>query len=111
MIPLCIQMLATYLKFFLSSSFEKKSDLSDFTTKCDFSLNYLRNLLEFFKCMGESYAIHIKPVSFCDFQITLENGNFDRWKGRNCTFSLTILEEIVCYFSYPSPSLILLMRE
>ena len=58
-IPLYIQMLATYLKFFSVFQFWKNSDFSDFTQKCNFSVNHLRNLLELFKCMGGSHIHHI----------------------------------------------------
>ena len=39
MIPLCIQMMATYLKFFYIFQFWNNSDFSDFTQKCNFSGN------------------------------------------------------------------------
>ena len=59
MIPLCIQMVATYLKFFYIVRFWNNSDFSDFTQKCNFSGNFSRNLFKFFKCMGESHIHHI----------------------------------------------------
>ena len=43
MIPLCIQMVATYLKFFYIFQFWNNSDFSDFTQKCNFSRNLSRN--------------------------------------------------------------------
>ena len=59
MIPLCIQMVATYLKFFYIFQFWYNSDFSDFTQKCNFSVNFSRNWFKFFKCMGESHIHHI----------------------------------------------------
>ena len=78
MIPLCIQMVATYLKFFSVLQFCNNSDFSEFTQKCNFSVNFSRNWLNYFRCMeGKSYTTYIKWVLSCDFQITLENGNLD----------------------------------
>ena len=57
MIPLCIQMLATYLNF-LSSSFEIIQILV-IVPKNAISLNYIRNRLKHFMCMGGSYMKHI----------------------------------------------------
>ena len=57
MIPLCIQMLATYLKFFYILQFWNNSDFSHFTPKCNFSVNFSQNWFKFFKCMG--YVIYI----------------------------------------------------
>ena len=59
MIPLCIQMVATYLKFFYIFRFWNNSDFSDFTQKCNFSGNFSRNWFKFFRCMGESHIHHI----------------------------------------------------
>ena len=59
MIPLCIQMVATYLKFFYIFQFWNNSDFSDFTQKCNFSGNFSRNWFKFFRCMGESHIHHI----------------------------------------------------
>ena len=43
MIPLYIQMVATYLKFFYIFQFWNNSDFSDFTQKCNFSGNLAQN--------------------------------------------------------------------
>ena len=59
MIPLCIQMVATYLKFFYYFQFWNNSDLNDFTQKCNFSRNLSRNWFKFFKCMGGCHIHHI----------------------------------------------------
>ena len=59
MIPLCIQMVAMYLKFFYTFQFWNNSDFSDFTQKCNFSGHFSRNWFKFFKCMGESHIHHI----------------------------------------------------
>ena len=59
MIPLCMQMVATYLNFFYIFQFWNNSDFSDFTQKCNFSGNFSRNWFKFFKCMGESHIHHI----------------------------------------------------
>ena len=76
MIPLCVQMLTMYLKFF--SQFWNNSDFSDFTPKCNFSVNFSRNWLNFFEVYGgKSYTTYIKRVLSCDLQITLENRNLD----------------------------------
>ena len=58
MIPLWIQMVATYLKFFYIFQFWNNADFSDFTQKW----NFYGNLS-------------------CDFQITPANGNIDRGSG------------------------------
>ena len=76
MIPLCIQMLATYLKFFSVFQFWNNSDFSDFTQKCNFSVNY-EIVYNFLSVWGKSYTSYIKRVLSCDFQITLENRNVD----------------------------------
>ena len=44
-------MLATYLKFFSDFHFWNNPDLSDFTYKCNFPVNYLRDWLKHFKCV------------------------------------------------------------
>ena len=61
MIPLYIQMLVKYLKFFYVFQFWKNSDFSDFTQKCNFSVNYLGNLLKFLTCMGG--GSHMQNIS------------------------------------------------
>ena len=58
MIPLCIQMVATYLKFFLVFQFCNNSDFSDFTPKCNFS-EFFTKLVIIFKCMRVSHIQHI----------------------------------------------------
>ena len=75
MIPLCIQMVVTNLKFFYYVYFQfwNNSDFSDFTQKCNFSRNLSRNWFKFFMCMGMSYTSYIKRVLSYDFQITPEN--------------------------------------
>ena len=104
MIPLCIQMVATYLKLFYYFQFWNNSDFSDFTPKCNFSGNLSRNWFKFFKCMGGmSYTSYIKRVLSCDFQITSENGNIDGGGG--------FWKKIVYYFSLPASSPALLMLE
>ena len=57
MIPLCIQMLATYLKFFSDFQFLNNSEFSDFTQKCNFSVNYSWNCLKIGQCMGDVICI------------------------------------------------------
>ena len=59
MIPLCIQVVATYLKFFYYFQFWNNSDFSDFTQNCNFSGNLSRNWFKFYKCMGECHIHHI----------------------------------------------------
>ena len=80
-ISLCIQMVATYLKFFYYFQFLNNSDFSDFTQKCNFSGNLSRNLFKFLSVWGMSYTSYIKQVLSCDFQITPENGNIDGGGG------------------------------
>ena len=70
MIPLCIQMLATYLKYFSVFQFWNNSDFSDFTQKCNFSVNFSRNWLTYFKCMGRS---HIQHISNGFYQVTFRS--------------------------------------
>ena len=102
MIPLYIQMVATYLKIFYIFQFWNNSDFSDFTQKCNFSGNFSQNWFKFFKYEGKSHSSYIKRVLSCDFQITSENGNIDGG-GR-------ILKEN-CYFSLPASPPTLLMLE
>ena len=104
MIPLCIQMVATYLKYFYIFHFWKNSDFSDFTQKMQFLWEFITKLVQFFlNVWGMSYTSYIKWVLSCDFQITPANGNIDGggvfWK------------KIVCYFSLPASSPALLMLE
>ena len=72
-----------------------------------FSIFYLF-IFFFFLGGGGSYTKYIKRVLSCDFQITLKNGNIDGGSGE-CYFILTILK-IVCYFSYPSTSTLLVLE-
>ena len=74
------------------------------TQKCNFSVNFSRNWLNFFSF----FTTYIKRVLSSDFQITLKNGNIDGGGGE-CYFILTILK-IVCYFSYPSTSTLLMLE-
>ena len=72
--------------------FWNNSDFSDFTQKCNFSVNYLRNWIQCLKCLEGSHMQHISN-RFSDVTfIILENGNIDGG-GRECHFSLTILNE------------------
>ena len=85
MIPLCIQMVTTYLQFFYYFQFWNDSDFSDFTTK----------FVQIFQVYGGMpYTSYIIRVLSCDFQITSENGNIDGGGG--------FLKKIVCYFSLPA---------
>ena len=111
MIPLCLQMVATYLKFFSIFQFCNNSDFSDFTQKCNFSIFFTKLVKFCLMYWGKSYTTYIKQVLSCDFQIILENGNLDGGGGENVISHWQLWKKIVCYFSYPSTSLILLMLE
>ena len=52
-------MLAMNLEFFSIFQFCNNSDFSDFTPKCNFSVNYSRNWLKLFMCIGGSHMQHI----------------------------------------------------
>ena len=63
MIPLCIQMVANYLKFFSVFQYCNNSDFSDFTPKCNFSVNFSQKLLNILSEWGK--VIHnIYQTSF-----------------------------------------------
>ena len=68
-IPLCIHMLATYLKF--STSSRNNSDFIDFTQKCNFSVNFSKN----FKCMRGSHKHQLSNGFY--HQITIKKRNID----------------------------------
>ena len=51
-------MLATYLKFVSIFQFINNSDFSDFSQKCNFSVNYSRSWLKKIKCMGGNHIQH-----------------------------------------------------
>ena len=104
MIPLYIQMVATYLKFFYIIQFWNNADFRDFTPKCNFSGNFSWNWFKFFKSMGESHIhniskgfYHVTSRSPLKMEIQMEGGGF--WK------------KIVCYFSLPASPPTLLMLE
>ena len=80
MIPLCIQMVATYLKFFYIFQFWNNSDFSDFTQKCNFSGNFSRNWFKFFKCMGESLYIIYQTGFIMWLPDPLRKWKY-RWRG------------------------------
>ena len=46
MVPLSIVIVATYLYLSTTAHFKKNSDFSDFTQKCNFSVNYKVNCLK-----------------------------------------------------------------
>ena len=87
MIPLYVQMLATYIwKFWIDS------DFSDFTQKCNFSVIYSWNWLKFLSVLegGGSYTSYIKRVLSCDFQISPKWKYW--WRGRRMQFLIDNFE-------------------
>ena len=80
MIPLCIQMVATYLKFFYIFQFWNNSDFSDFTQKCNFSGNFSRNWFKFFKCMGKVIYIIYQTGFIMWLPDPLRKWKY-RWRG------------------------------
>ena len=92
MILLCIQMVTTYLKFFSVFQFWNNSDFSEFTEKCNFSVNF-DEIVNFFKCMGgggESYTTYIKRVLWqhiWNFSQFWNNSDFSDFTQK-CNFSV-----------------------
>ena len=58
LIPLCTQMLVTYLIIFSVFQFLDNSHFSDFIQNCNFSVNYIRNCFNFLVYRG-SHMQHI----------------------------------------------------
>ena len=110
-ITLCIQMVATYLKFFYIFQLWKNSDLSDFAQKCNFSGNLSRSKFKFFECMGGGGVIYIiYQTGFITWLSDHPRKWKYRWRGRilkeNCLllhftsiFSCTIdarITKLIC---------------
>ena len=82
MIPLCIQMVAKYLKFFSVFQFCNNSDFSDFTPKCNFSVNFSQNLLNILSEWGGGGVIHnIYQTSFIKWLSDHPQKWKYRWRG------------------------------
>ena len=104
-------MVETYLKIFSVFQFWNDSDFSDFTQKCNFSVNFTRNWLNILKCIGG--VIYIIYQTGCIMWLSDHPRKWKyRWRGAENVISHWLFwKKIVCYFSYPSTPPTLLMLE
>ena len=97
MIPLWIQMVATFLKYFYVFQFWNNSDFSDFIQKCNFSVNFSRNWLNFLSVWGGGWVIYnIYQTGFIMWLSDHPRKWKYRWRGR-------ILKKNVTSVTYQLP--------
>ena len=109
---LSIVIMATHFKIFTNIPFWYNSGFSDFSQKCNFSVNYIVNCLELLEWIAGTHMQHISN-GFCHVTVNLNShpGMDILMVGVGLFMIDKFFKEIGPYFSYPSTSPILLMLD